>query len=218
MWILVRYTLIVQTSTRKKGKQMANLAVIYHSQFGHTKLQAEAVARGATSVDGMDATLFTAEEASGKLDELDGYDALIFGTATYMGNISAGMKQFMEASAAKWFTLAWRDKIAGAFTNSSSFSGDKLNTLQGLVVFAMQHGMIFVGLGMLPAQSDMDSMNHIEGPGPNVTNRAGSFIGPMSASFQVNPPEAPAPGDIETAELYGQRVAEKTLVFLAGRG
>ena len=50
------------------------------------------------------------------------------------------MKKFIEAAAKKWFTLAWKDKIAGAFTNSSSFSGDKLNTLVGLFINAMQHG------------------------------------------------------------------------------
>ena len=43
------------------------------------------------------------------------------------------------------------------------------------------------------------------------TSWVGSFIGPMAASFQVNPPEAPSKGDIETAELYGKRVAETAL-------
>jgi NAD(P)H dehydrogenase (quinone) len=52
------------------------------------------------------------------------------------------MKSFIEAAAKKSFALAWKDKITGAFTNSSSFSGDKLNTLVGLVINAMQHGMI----------------------------------------------------------------------------
>jgi hypothetical protein len=50
-----------------------------------------------------------------------------------------------------------------------------------------------------------------------VHNRAGSFVGPMSASFQVKPPDAPAKGDIETAEAYGRRVATITLQFLMGR-
>jgi hypothetical protein len=43
-------------------------------------------------------------------------------------------------TAKKRFSLALKDKIAGAFTNSSSFAGDKRNTLQGLIVNAMQHG------------------------------------------------------------------------------
>ncbi len=192
---------------------MSKLIVVYHSTYGHTKLQAEAVHRGASSVKGIKAEIITAAEAIEQIDNFDDSDAIIFGTPTYMGNIAADMKKFLEASVKKWFAAAWKDKIAGAFTNSSSFSGDKLNTLQGLVVFAMQHGMIWVGTGMFPSANNMDAMNSVEGPGPDAHNRVGSFIGPMSASFQVNPPDAPPKGDIETAEAYGKRVAEITIQF-----
>ncbi|UCE78966.1 MAG: flavodoxin family protein [Nitrospiraceae bacterium] len=196
---------------------MSRLIVVYHSTYGHTKLQAEAVYQGASGVDGIKAEIMTASEAIENIDILDNADAIIFGTATYMGNIASDMKKFMEASVKKWFAGAWKNKIAGGFSNSSSFSGDKLNTLQGIVVFAMQHGMIWVGTGMFPSQNNMDAMNSIEGPGPETHNRVGSFIGPMSASFQVDPPGAPSKGDIETAELYGKRVAEITLQFVKGR-
>ena len=189
---------------------MKKIIIVYHSTYGHTKLQAEAVCRGA-GVAGIQAETMTASKAIENLDELDGADAIIFGTATYMGNIAADMKKFMEATISKWFASAWKDKIAGGFTNSSSFSGDKLNTLQGLMVFAMQHGMIWVGTGMFPSANNMDAMNSTIGPGPDAHNRVGSFIGPMAASFQVDPPEAPPKGDIETAEAYGRRVAEITL-------
>jgi NAD(P)H dehydrogenase (quinone) len=80
-----------------------------------------------------------------------------------------------------------------------------------LVINAMQHGMIYVGLGMMPAASDRDSMNSVTGPGPEVLNRVGSFTGPMAASFQVQPGDAPPAGDIATAEAYGVRVALITL-------
>jgi NAD(P)H dehydrogenase (quinone) len=109
-----------------------------------------------------------------------------------MGSMSAGMKTFVEVAAKKWFVSAWKDKVAGAFTNSSSFSGDKLNTLLGLVINAMQHGMIYVGLGMMPSANRPGDMNSTTGPGPEAHNRVGSFVGPMSASFQVNPPDAPS--------------------------
>lgn len=196
---------------------MEKIIVVYHSGFGHTKLQAEAVFKGADSVEGAEAVIFTTEEAIEKMDELDTADAIIFGCPTYMGNISAEMKRFMEEAVKKWFTQSWKDKIAGAFTNSSSFSGDKLNTLFGLVVNAMQHGMIFVGTAMFPSANDPDAMNTIEGPGPEAHNRVGSFIGPMSASFQVDPPAAPGTGDLETAEAYGRRIANISLQFSRGR-
>jgi NAD(P)H dehydrogenase (quinone) len=196
---------------------VAKVAVVYHSGFGHTKLQAEAVHRGVASVAGVTARLLTTDEAAARLDELDSMDAIIFGCPTYMGSLSAEMKKFIEAASKKWAALAWKDKIAGAFTNSGSFSGDKLNTLIGLFVNAMQHGMIYVGLAMLPAANAPESMSAKEGPGPDVHNRVGSFVGPMAASFQVRPPEAPVKGDIETAEAYGRRVAAITVLFVRGK-
>lgn len=196
---------------------MTNIAIIYHSTYGHTKLQAEAVFHGAQGVPSISAKLYTVEEAATHIDELDAADAIIFGCPTYMGSMSAGMKTFIEVAAKKWYTLAWKDKVAGAFTNSSSFSGDKLNTLVGLMINAMQHGMVFVGLGLLPSANKPKDMELITGPGPDAHNRVGSFIGPMATSFQVTPPDAPSIGDLETAELYGRRVAGITAQLHRGK-
>ena len=69
--------------------------------------------------------------------------------------------------------------------------------LLGLVINAMQHGLIFVGLGMMPSANRPDEMKTISGPGPEAHNRVGSYIGLMAASFQVYSPGAPPKGDIE---------------------
>ena len=58
---------------------MASVYTVYHSGFGHTQFQAEAVHRGAGSVSGIQANLRTTEEASANLDELDQADAIIYG-------------------------------------------------------------------------------------------------------------------------------------------
>ena len=196
---------------------MGKIFTVYHSGFGHTKLQAEAVPHGMASLQGVEAHLLTTQEAIERLDDLDNADAIIFGCPTYMGSMSAEMKKFIEVGAKKWFTLAWKDKIAGAFTNSSSFSGDKLNSLTGLVINAMQHEMIYVGLGMMPSANEPEGLQTIDGPSPNAHNRVGSFVGPMSTSFQVKPPDAPVQGDLQTAELYETCVATITLQFCKGR-
>jgi len=86
---------------------MAKIAIVYHSGYGHTKRQAEAVHRGAAGVKGVEALLFTSEEAMQRLDDLDAADGIVFGCPTYMGSMSAKMKEFLEAAAKKWFTLAW---------------------------------------------------------------------------------------------------------------
>jgi len=63
---------------------MAIVAIVYHSGFGHTKLQAEAVHRGAASVAGVEARLYTSEEGISKLDELDQADAIISVSYTHL--------------------------------------------------------------------------------------------------------------------------------------
>ena len=196
---------------------MIKVAIIYHSGFGHTKLQAEAVARGAENVEDVDVVLFTVAQAGEDIDILDDADAIIFGCPTYMGNVSADMKKFQEIAASKWFSMSWKNKIAGAFTNSSSFAGDKFNTLSSLMLNSMQHGMIYVGTGLFPAADMPESMESIEGPPSTAMNRNGSSIGPAASSFQVNPPLAPGSGDITTAQAYGERVANITLQFKRGR-
>ncbi len=195
---------------------MAKVCVVYHSGYGHTKLQAEAVHRGAAGVAQVEAHLLTTEEAIARIDELDSADAIIFGYPTCMGSMSTRMKLFLEAAAKKWFTQAWKDKIAGAFTNSSGFSGDKLNTLIGLAINAMQHSMIYVGTGIMPWANEPEGAKTVIGPSADAHNRLSSSMGPMAASFEVRAPDAPAKGDIETAELYGHRVATITLRFLKG--
>src|SRR5260221_14600900 len=98
---------------------MAIVAIVYPSGFGHTKLQAEAVHRGAGGVAGVEARLYTSVEGIAKLDELDQADAIIFGCPTYMVNISAIMKKLIEVAAKIWFTQTKKDKVSVAFINSS---------------------------------------------------------------------------------------------------
>jgi multimeric flavodoxin WrbA len=130
----------------------ARIAVAYHSGYGHTAKQAEAVAAGASSVPGAVAELVPLDELTEDVwDRLAAADAIVFGAPTYMGSPSAVFKKFAEESVRAWADdLAWRDKIAAGFTNSKAMSGDKLNSLVDLAVFAAQHGMIWVGLDLYP--------------------------------------------------------------------
>lgn len=180
---------------------MANIAIVYHSGYGHTQVQAQAVARGAEQVSGTQVTLLTSDEAQQQWDTLKAADAIIFGSPTYMGSASAQFKAFMDASSKAWFTQEWKDKLAAGFTNSASQSGDKLSTLNQLAVFAAQHGMLWVSLGLMPGN------NHSKGS-VNDLNRLGSFLGAMSQSNSDQGPDvAPIPSDLQTAEHLGQRVA-----------
>lgn len=188
------------------------LAIVYVSRKGHTKLQAEAVARGAEA-GGARVKLYTSVSAVENFEELDTADAIVFGTPTYMGNVSSEMKLFMEKCAGRWYSRTWSDKIAGGFTCSSNFSGDKVNTMLALCVFGMQMGMIWVGMNQLAATNVPQESESVEGPGSSALNRNSASIGLQASVFDVPAPDAPAAGDLETAEAYGRRIAEITARF-----
>ena len=177
---------------------MTHIAVIFHSGYGHTQRVAQVVA------DGANAELI-AIDADGNLPEgawetLEAADAIIFGTPTYMGGASWQFKKFADATSKVWFTMGWKDKVFGGFTNSASLNGDKQVTLQYLQTLASQHGGIWVSLGMPPANKKAATRNDINNLGSSV----GAMVqSPSDASVQEIPQ-----GDLDTAKLYGKRVAE----------
>ena len=181
------------------------IAVVYHSGYGHTKVQAEAVARGAASVIGAEAVLIPVEEAQARAAELDAADAIIFGAPTYMGSVSGQFKTFMDGTSKVWMAQGWKNKLAAGFTNSASQSGDKLNSLVQLAIFAAQHGMIWVSLGLPPG-------NNTSKGSPEDLNRLGSFLGAMAQSNgDEGPDKGPSRSDLATAEHLGRRVAERAV-------
>lgn len=180
---------------------MKHIVILYHSGYGHTKVQAQHVEQGARSVSDVSTTLVTTEEAIQDFSLLEKADAIIFGSPTYMGSVSAQFKAFMDASSSVWMKQLWKDKIAAGFTNSLSLSGDKLNSLIQMAVFAAQHGMIWVG------QSELNASPKNEPGKSDVVNRIGSYLGAMAQSENDSPEVTPPSGDLKTAELLGKRVA-----------
>jgi NAD(P)H dehydrogenase (quinone) len=183
----------------------AKIAVVYHSGYGHTAVVAEHVAKGASDA-GAEATLYKVEDfpnpETGPWEALAAADAIIFGAPTYMGSVSAPMKAFMDASSKAWYGQKWKDKLAAGFTNSASWSGDKLNSLIQLSIFAAQHGMLWVPTAMMPGHNSSTTT-------PENVNRIGSFLGVMAQSNADQGPDlAPPQADRKTAEVFGARLAE----------
>ena len=170
---------------------MAKTVVVFHSGYGHTQFIAQAVAKGANAQ-------LVAIDADGNISEddwaaLDAADAIIFGSPTYMGMASWQFKKFADATSKRWFTGAWKDKVAAGFTISASPSGDKLSTIQYFITLAMQNGMIWVG---------QPSMND------GTINRIGSNSGLMAQVGPTSPAADIPQGDLDTARAYGERVAQ----------
>lgn len=190
---------------------MARVFVVYHSGYGHTKAVAEAVAGGA-GVSGVDVAIYDTEKAAGAIDEFDGADAIIMGCPTYMGGPSTDFKKFADATSKKWLQRKWLNKLAAGFTNSGGLSGDKLSTLYYIYTFAMQHGMIWVGQSEVPPP-----VSDGRGPLPEHINRMSSFTGLMTQSDNAGTEITPPSGDIETARIFGRRVARAAQRWMSGQ-
>ncbi|MFZ3083972.1 flavodoxin family protein [Rhodoferax ferrireducens] len=184
---------------------MAKVAVVFHSGYGHTLRMAQAVA------DGAGAELVPID-AEGNLTDaawatLNAADAIIMGSPTYMGSVSWQFKKFADASSKPWYSQAWKDKVFAGFTNSATINGDKHSTLHYLFTLAMQHSGIWAGTGMLP--------NNAKAAQRNDVNYLGSSAGAMAQSpSDASPAEMPQ-GDLDTAKLFGKRVAEVAAKFNA---
>ena len=182
---------------------MTKVAVVFHSGYGHTVKQAEAVAQGAKAE-------LIAIDAEGNITEaewarLSAADAIIFGSPTYMGTVSWQFKKFADASSKPWFSQQWKDKIFGGFTNSATMNGDKHSTLHYFFTLAMQHSGVWVGTGLMPSNNKAAQRDDV--------NYVGSFVGAMMQTPSDASPDEVNGGDLETARLYGARVAQVASKF-----
>lgn len=175
---------------------MSKIVVVYHSGYGHTKRIAETVAESASAQ-------LIAIDAEGNVSDadwaaLDAADAIIFGSPTYMGSVSWQFKKFADASSKKWFTQAWKDKLAAGFTNSASMNGDKLSTLHYLFTLSQQHSMLWAGTGMMPSNAKAATRDDI--------NYVASFSGLMTATPSDASVDEMVLGDLATAKAFGERI------------
>lgn len=143
---------------------MSRVLVLYYSSYGHVEAMAEAVAEGAASVVGTACTLKrvpetvtpnVAKTAGFKLDqqaplatpqELADYDAIVFGTPTRFGNMTAQMRTFLDQTGSLWLKGALIGKLGSVFTSTSSQHGGQETTITSFHSTLLHHGMLIVGL------------------------------------------------------------------------
>jgi multimeric flavodoxin WrbA len=187
-----------------------NVAIAFFSGWGHTAALAEAVAEGARQANAAVTLIPVGDLTDADWATLDGADAIVFGTPTYMGNVSAGFQRFAEMTSKRCVRGEWRDKIAAGFVNSGAKSGDKLHVLMSLAVLAAQHHMHWVNLGLGPGWSaSTDSENDL--------TRLGFFRGAGAQTDTDVSADRVHAADVRTCRHLGRRVAEVTAQMLAGR-
>jgi NAD(P)H dehydrogenase (quinone) len=161
---------------------MRKVLILYYSSYGHIEAMAYAQAEGVARVPGMQVVVKRVPElvpldvaqASGfrldqrapvaSVDELPGYDAIIFGTPTRFGNMAAQMRNFLDQTGAIWTQGALVGKVGSVFCSTASQHGGQETTITSFHTTLLHHGMIIVGLPY--SYRELSTMREITGGTP----------------------------------------------------
>ena len=142
---------------------MTKVLVLYYSSWGHIEQMAYAAAEGAREA-GADAVvkrvpeLGPAEVAQAAhyktdqkapiatIEELPDYDAIIFGTPTRYGTMTAQMKNFLDQTGGLWAQGRLIGKVGSVFTSTATQHGGQEATILTTLPVLLHHGMVVVGL------------------------------------------------------------------------
>lgn len=119
---------------------MAKAIVIYYSRSGNTKKMAESIVEG-IGKEGLEVALKDVKDT--KADELLKYNAIIIGSPTYYGTMSARIKKLFDDSVK--FHGKLEGKIGGAFSSSANIGGGNETTILDILKAMLIHGMIVQG-------------------------------------------------------------------------
>jgi NAD(P)H dehydrogenase (quinone) len=161
---------------------MRKVLIVYYSSYGHIEAMAYAQAEGVASVPGMQVVVKRVPElvpldiarSSGfkldqdapiaSVDELPGYDAIIFGTPTRFGNMAAQMRNFLDQTGPIWVQGALVGKIGSVFCSTASQHGGQETTITSFHTTLLHHGMIVVGLPY--TYRELSTMGEVTGGTP----------------------------------------------------
>lgn len=142
--------------------------VLFYSTWGHIYKMALAAAEGAREVSGAEVDVRRVPETlppeilakmgaveaqkqfehipTATVEDLAGYDAIIFGTPTRYGNMCGQMRQFLDATGSLWAKGALVGKVGSVFTSSGTQHGGQESTILSFHTTLLHLGMIIVGL------------------------------------------------------------------------
>jgi NAD(P)H dehydrogenase (quinone) len=202
-----------------------NVLILYYSSYGHIELMARAQAEGAARVAQARVIVKRVPEtvplelakASGfKLDqaapfavpeELDQYDAIIFGTPTRFGNMAGQMRNFLDQTGTLWGRGALVGKIGSVFCSTASQHGGQETTITSFHTTLLHHGMIIVGLPY--THKELTTMKEITGGSPY----GASCITGSGAEARM-----PSALELEMCRFQAQHVTRISAQFAAGAG
>lgn len=193
---------------------MTKVLVLYYSMYGHIERMAEAVAEGARTVEGVEATIKRVPEIIPEdralslgvkldqkapiatVDELPNYDAIIFGTPTRFGNMAAQMRNFLDQTGKLWMEGSLIGKLAGVFTSTATQHGGQETTITSFHSTLLHHGMVIAGVPY--SCKGLMVMNEISGGSPYG---ASTLAGPDGKRM-------PTDNELDIARFQGNHVAQ----------
>jgi NAD(P)H dehydrogenase (quinone) len=184
---------------------MRRVLVVYYSSYGHIEEMAYAQAEGAAQVSGTEVIVKrvaeltppeVAKAAGFRLDqraplaepnELEQYDAIVFGTPTRFGNMAAQMRNFLDQTGTLWFRGALVGKVGSVFCSTASQHGGQETTITSFHSTLLHHGMIIVGLPY--TFKDLSTMREVTGGTPYgascVTGAGGELRMPSALELEM---------------------------------
>ena len=201
---------------------MTKVLVLYYSAYGHIETMAGAIAEGAreagaqvdikrvpelVSEDVAKASHFKLDQAApiATVDDLAGYDAIIFGSGTRFGNVSSQLRSFIDQTGGLWYTGALVGKVGSVFTASASQHGGQESTILSFIPTLMHHGMVVVGLPY--AFQGQTGVDEVKGGSPyGATTITGS-----DGSRQ------PSAAELDGARFQGRHVATIAAALVAAK-
>lgn len=193
---------------------MTKVLVLYYSMYGHIERMAEAVAEGVRRVDGVEAVIKRVPEiihddiarsmgvkldqkaAIATTEELANYDAIIFGTPTRFGNMTAQMRSFLDQTGKLWMDGSLIGKVASVFTSTGTQHGGQETTITSFHSTLLHHGMVIVGVPY--SCTGLSIMNEITGGSPyGAATLAGADGKRM-----------PSENELDIARFQGKHVAQ----------
>jgi NAD(P)H dehydrogenase (quinone) len=202
---------------------VANILILYYSSYGHIEQMAGAQAEGVRRVPGASVTVKRVPElvpadlakASGfRLDqpapiaepeELEKYDALIFGTPTRFGNMASQMRNFLDRTGGLWMRHALVGKIGSVFCSTASQHGGQETTITSFHTTLLHFGMIIVGLPY--TFRDLSTMREVTGGTPY----GASCVTGAGAELRM-----PSALELEMCRYQGEHVAKIARQYVTG--
>ena len=119
-----------------------NLAVVYDSKSGNTKLAAEWIASGMKEVTGIDAKSFSIQSIDE--DYLKTAKGIVIGSPSYSSQMTPEMHTWLLGAGAK---LSFAGKLAGAFSTQQYTDGGGDLVIQSILTMELVNGMLFYSSG-----------------------------------------------------------------------